>query len=74
MKIETLYLVTDPTLGSTFADVCWECTPEKLCNWAVGGLQAGETFRKLRGAVYTSRAEAEADALARLATMRKRGA
>jgi hypothetical protein len=70
MKLSTVWCVTDPGPRSEIGEVLWLATPEKIINCAIGCFAAGEAPLNgmLRGlTIYTTEAEARADAEARLA-------
>jgi hypothetical protein len=67
VKLETVWVVTDPGPLSEFGDICFESTPVKLCYWATGAsLVLSYAERITTVALYTIEAEARADAEARL--------
>lgn len=65
MKLSTVWIVRDPGPRSTLADVCFSKPVERLGMYAVGA--GALTWADEHHALYTTAAEAEADALERLA-------
>jgi hypothetical protein len=68
MKLESLWIVCDPTLDSIPADYCFEITVADLGDYIVGG--GPRAWNERHSAVYTTEAEATADAERRLASLK----
>lgn len=70
MRLTTVYVVSDPTPESTLADVLWEATIDRFALCVLGGPRFA--WIDENWSVYSDRAEAEADARARMAKASKR--
>ena len=69
MRLGAIWVVRDPSPTSTLGDIFWRTTIDALVNYITGARQGNRigVWESERHTVYTKRAEAEADALARLA-------
>ena len=69
MRLDTLWIVCDPTPASEFADICWE-QPVRTLHYQIVGIamMPPRNEWQLRDyTIWTTEAEALADANARLA-------
>lgn len=69
MKLDTIWLVCDPTADSEMCDICWEQKISSLHYQIFGAAQASgrNDWQARNHTAYTTQTEAWADATARLA-------
>lgn len=68
MKLDTVWLVRDPSPISVIEDICWEQEVRRLGCYVWGSGQG--VWEAERTTMYSDREEAMADAKARLASMK----
>ena len=65
MRLDSVYLVTDPTPNSTLADIVYETTAARLDLYVLGG--GPGVWEREHHTMYATAAEANVDARARMA-------
>jgi hypothetical protein len=65
VRLDAIWLVRDPSPLSTLEDICWEQKVDRLADYIFGS--GPGVWRQEQTTIYTTRAEAEADAVTRLA-------